>query len=103
MQRVDGYEATLVAGTPIFEHGAHTGALPGKLVRAGQDTRRAGGGGVTTVLGAPALDPSPRPLQCPACMSPRPDLGPRPHLGYTQSLIDRAAERRLDAAGSPRA
>jgi NAD+ diphosphatase len=31
-------------------------------------------------------------------MSPRPDLGPRPHLGYTQSLIDRVAERRLDSA-----
>jgi NAD+ diphosphatase len=29
---------------------------------------------------------------------PRTDLGPKPHLGYTQSLIDRAAERRLDAA-----
>jgi len=29
-------------------------------------------------------------------MSPRHDLGPKPHLGYTQSLIDRAAERRLD-------
>ena len=29
---------------------------------------------------------------------PRPDLGPKPHLGYTQSLIDRVAERRLDAA-----
>src|SRR5947207_5909638 len=29
-------------------------------------------------------------------MSPRPNLGPKPHLGYTQSLIDRAAERRLD-------
>jgi len=26
------------------------------------------------------------------------DLGPKPHLGYTQSLIDRVAERRLDAA-----
>ena len=24
------------------------------------------------------------------------DLGPRPHLGYTQSQIDRVAERRLD-------
>src|SRR5262245_56975316 len=24
------------------------------------------------------------------------DLGPRPHLGYTQSRIDRVAERRLD-------
>jgi NAD+ diphosphatase len=31
-------------------------------------------------------------------MSPRPDLGPRPHLGYTASLIERAAERRTDAA-----
>ena len=31
-------------------------------------------------------------------MSPRPNLGPKPHLGYTQSLIDRVAERRLDAA-----
>ena len=35
VQRVDGYEATLVAGTPIFERGKHTGALPGRLVRAG--------------------------------------------------------------------
>jgi N-acyl-D-amino-acid deacylase len=34
--RVEGYEATLVAGTPIFERGQHTGALPGRLVRAGQ-------------------------------------------------------------------
>ena len=31
-------------------------------------------------------------------MSRRPDLGPRPRLGYTQSLIERAAERREDAA-----
>jgi N-acyl-D-amino-acid deacylase len=37
VQRVEGYEATLVAGTPIFERGAHTGAMPGKLVRAGRD------------------------------------------------------------------
>ena len=28
----------------------------------------------------------------------RPDLGPWPRLGYTQSGIDRAAERRNDAA-----
>ena len=27
----------------------------------------------------------------------RPDLGPRPHLGYTESLIERAAERRVDS------
>jgi len=31
-------------------------------------------------------------------MSPRSDLGPKPYLGYTASLIDRAAERRTDAA-----
>ena len=42
-------------------------------------------------------------------MSPRPDLGPKPRLGYTASLLDRAAERRTDAAalaaleGDPRA
>lgn len=29
---------------------------------------------------------------------PHYDLGPRPHLGYTESLIERAAERRLDTA-----
>jgi NAD+ diphosphatase len=29
---------------------------------------------------------------------PRPDLGPKPRLGYTQSLIERAAERRTDPA-----
>jgi NAD+ diphosphatase len=31
-------------------------------------------------------------------MSPRPDLGPKPRLGYTASLVERAAERRTDAA-----
>ena len=36
------------------------------------------------------------PLQCPPPMSLPFDLGPRPHLGYTQSLIDRVAERRLE-------
>ena len=36
IQRVDGYETTLVAGTPIFERGTHTGAMPGRLVRAGR-------------------------------------------------------------------
>jgi N-acyl-D-amino-acid deacylase len=36
VQRVDGYEATFVAGTQIFERGEHTGALPGKLVRDGR-------------------------------------------------------------------
>ncbi len=37
VQKVDGYEATLVAGAPIFERGEHTGALPGRLVRAGRN------------------------------------------------------------------
>lgn len=31
-------------------------------------------------------------------MSSRPDLGPKPRLGYTQSLIERVAERRTDQA-----
>jgi N-acyl-D-aspartate/D-glutamate deacylase len=37
IQRVTGYEATLVAGQPIFERGEHTGALPGRLVRAARE------------------------------------------------------------------
>ena len=37
VQRVEGYEATIVAGEPIFERGEHTGALPGRLVRAGRN------------------------------------------------------------------
>jgi N-acyl-D-amino-acid deacylase len=36
VQRVDGYQATLVAGTPVFENGEDTGARPGRLVRAGR-------------------------------------------------------------------
>ena len=36
MQRVEGYKATFVSGVPVFENGVHTGALPGKLVRAGR-------------------------------------------------------------------
>ena len=36
VQKVDGYEATFVAGTPIFERGEHTGAMPGRLIRAGR-------------------------------------------------------------------
>ena len=31
-------------------------------------------------------------------MSPRPDLGPKPRLGYSASSIERVAERRADAA-----
>lgn len=34
VQRVDGYDMTMVSGTPIFERGQETGARPGKLVRA---------------------------------------------------------------------
>jgi N-acyl-D-amino-acid deacylase len=41
VQRVDGYEATLAAGIPIFERGEHTGAMPGRLVRAGHNGRGA--------------------------------------------------------------
>ena len=36
LQGVDGYVATMVAGEIVFENGEHTGALPGKLVRAGR-------------------------------------------------------------------
>ncbi|MCH9674567.1 MAG: amidohydrolase family protein [Gammaproteobacteria bacterium] len=36
VQGVDGYAATMVAGEVVFENGEHTGALPGKLVRAGR-------------------------------------------------------------------
>ena len=39
VQKVDGYEMTIAAGTPIFEKGEHTGALPGRLVRAGRDAQ----------------------------------------------------------------
>jgi len=38
VQHVQGYETTLVAGTPIFERGEHTGAMPGRLVRAGRES-----------------------------------------------------------------
>jgi N-acyl-D-aspartate/D-glutamate deacylase len=36
VQGVDGYVATIVAGHTVFENGEHTGALPGRLVRAGR-------------------------------------------------------------------
>jgi N-acyl-D-amino-acid deacylase len=36
IQKVDGYEATIVSGEPIFERGIATGARPGRLVRAGR-------------------------------------------------------------------
>jgi N-acyl-D-aspartate/D-glutamate deacylase len=37
IQRVTGYEATLVAGQAIFERGEHTGAMPGRLVRVARE------------------------------------------------------------------
>ena len=37
VQRVDGYEATIVGGVPVFERGEETGARPGRLVRAGRN------------------------------------------------------------------
>ncbi len=36
VQKVDGYQTTIVAGTPVFERGEHTGAMPGRLIRAGR-------------------------------------------------------------------
>ena len=38
----------------------------------------------------------------PQHMSPRPDLGPKPHLGYVQSRLERAAELRTDNAAITR-
>ena len=35
VQRAECYDVTICSGVPIFENGEHTGALPGKLVRAG--------------------------------------------------------------------
>jgi N-acyl-D-amino-acid deacylase len=39
IQRVDGYDATIAGGVPIFERGEHTGAMPGRLLRAGHNSR----------------------------------------------------------------
>ena len=39
-------------GTPIFERGEHTGALPGKLVRARAQRRGVAGGGVAAAQAA---------------------------------------------------
>ena len=36
LQRVDGYHHTFVSGTETWQNGEHTGALPGRLVRAGR-------------------------------------------------------------------
>src|SRR5579885_1054656 len=42
IQKVDGYKYTVVSGAIIYENGAPTGALPGKLIRAGRDQRASG-------------------------------------------------------------
>ena len=39
VQRAEGYEMTIKAGEVIFEHGEHTGALPGRLVRRSDEPR----------------------------------------------------------------
>jgi N-acyl-D-aspartate/D-glutamate deacylase len=39
VQQAEGVEHVIVGGEPVFEHGRHTGALPGRVLRA----RRAGG------------------------------------------------------------
>ncbi len=36
VQKVDGYRYIIKSGQPIFKNNQHTGALPGKLVRGGQ-------------------------------------------------------------------
>jgi N-acyl-D-aspartate/D-glutamate deacylase len=35
----DGIDTVIVNGTVIVEDGAHTGALPGKVLRSGRDTQ----------------------------------------------------------------
>ena len=40
IQRASGYVATIVAGEPILEAGEATGALPGRLVRATDNSLR---------------------------------------------------------------
>ena len=41
IQRADGYLTILLAGTPTFENGEHTGALPGGLRRSNGQARKA--------------------------------------------------------------
>jgi N-acyl-D-aspartate/D-glutamate deacylase len=36
LQRARGYRATICAGAVTFEHGEHTGAMPGRLIRGGR-------------------------------------------------------------------
>jgi N-acyl-D-aspartate/D-glutamate deacylase len=39
VQKADGFRATVVNGTVLMEHGEHTGALPGRLLRGPLATR----------------------------------------------------------------
>ena len=39
VQRAQGYDATLVNGRVVLDHGEHTGELPGTVLRSGPDTR----------------------------------------------------------------
>ena len=34
VQRAEGIEHVIVGGEPVFDHGQHTGALPGRVLRA---------------------------------------------------------------------
>jgi len=34
VQRAEGVEHVIVGGEPVFQHGQHTGALPGRVLRA---------------------------------------------------------------------
>jgi N-acyl-D-aspartate/D-glutamate deacylase len=36
IQRTDGFDATIVSGSVVYRHGDATGALPGRLLRAGR-------------------------------------------------------------------
>ena len=36
IQKADGYRMTIVSGTPTYETGEHTGAMPGRLLRGAQ-------------------------------------------------------------------
>ena len=40
LQKADGIEVTIKAGKVIYENGAATGALPGKLIRGHQEDAR---------------------------------------------------------------
>ena len=60
VQRVTGYEATLVAGEPIFQRGEHTGAMLGRLVRAGRGDAALAAGVARPALPQPARKRSDR-------------------------------------------